>query len=183
MKISSLFPDQLIPAQWRQRGGSDDPFKTIRKQMDEVFADWTNPFVSPISGRGSVGFNPRFDINETNEGLVLKVELPGVDKKDVEVTTAGDLLTVKGEKKSEFTEKKDEKGRIFHRVERTHGYFERTMTLPFVLDSTKVSAEFKDGVLKIVIPKTVEVQRQTNKIEIKSANRSEVRSDLKKVAI
>lgn len=182
MKISSMFPDQWLPTQWRHKGGMDDPFKAIRKQMDEVFADWTNPFVSPISGRGPVGFNPRFDIKETDEGLVLTVDLPGVEKKDVDVTVAGDLLTVKGEKKTEFTEKKDEKGRIFHRVERSHGYFERTMTLPFVLDSTKVSAEFKDGVLKIVIPKTVEVQRHTHKIEIKSANRSEVKSDLKKIA-
>ena len=62
MKISSLFPDQWVPAQWRQKEGMDDPFRAIRKQMDEVFADWTNPFVSPISGRGSVGFNPLLEI-------------------------------------------------------------------------------------------------------------------------
>lgn len=182
MKMSSLIPDQWLPSALRHKGGNEDPFKSIRRQIDEVFADWTNPFVAPVSGRGHLAFNPRFDVKETDEGLILTVDLPGVEKKDVEVTVAGDLLTVKGEKKSEFTEKKDEKGRLFHRVERAHGYFERTMSLPFNLDPSKVAAEFKDGLLKIVIPKTVEVQRQTHKVDIKSASRSEVKSEIKKIA-
>ena len=80
---------------------------------------------------------------------------------------SGDQLTIKAEKKSEAEEKKDEKGRIYHRVERSYGSFLRTMTLPFDADPAKVSAKFKDGVLTLTLPKPPEVQKQTKKIEIK----------------
>ncbi len=83
------------------------------------------------------------------------------------MTISGDTLTIKAEKKSEAEEKKDEKGRVFHRVERTYGSFMRSMSLPFNADPAKVAANFKDGVLTLTLPKPPEIQRQTKKIEIK----------------
>jgi len=149
-----------LPTPW---GGRDlDPFRGFRTQLDTLFEDW---FGRTMGGT----LAPRIDVSETGTELRLTVELPGVEEKDVDVSLSGNQLTIKGEKKSEQEDKKDEDGRVFHRVERSYGAFQRTMTVPFDVDPDKVSAQFRDGVLTITLPKPAETAAKTEsrKIEIK----------------
>lgn len=93
---------------------------------------------------------PTVDVTEDEKEYVIKADLPGVTKEEVKVTVEDGILTLAGERKSE----KEEKGKKFHRVERTYGSFLRTFTLPEGVESAKVEAEFKDGVLKVRLPKS-----------------------------
>jgi HSP20 family protein len=143
-------------------GGRElDPFRGFRTQLDTLFEDWF--------GRNMGGtLAPRIDVSETAEELTLTVELPGVEEKAIDVSLSGNQLTIKGEKKSEHEDKKDEGGRVFHRIERSYGAFQRTMTVPFDAEPDKVSAQFKDGVLTITLPKPAEAagQPQSRRIQV-----------------
>jgi HSP20 family protein len=143
-------------------GGRElDPFRGFRTQLDTLFEDWF--------GRSMGGtLAPRIDVSETGKDLTLTVELPGVEEKDVDVSLSGNQLTIKGEKKSEHEDKKDEEERVFHRVERSYGAFQRTMTVPFDVEPDKVSAQFKDGVLTITLPKPQEAvdRPQARRIQV-----------------
>ena len=156
-----------LPALWSERKGDADPFQALKTQMDELFNDWTSNFDAIGGNRGLLSL--RVDVSETPAEVTVKADLPGVDQKDIDITASGDQLTIKAEKKSEAEEKKDEKGRVYHRVERTYGAFQRTMTLPFEVDTSKVAAGFKDGVLTVTVPKPPEVQKQVKRIEVKSS--------------
>jgi len=100
--------------------------------------------------------------------VTLTAELPGVKEADIEVSLVGDQLSIKGEKRSEHDEKKDMEGRTLHRMERAYGAFQRTLTLPYQVDPAQVSAQFRDGVLTISVPKPPDAvaQKQGRKIEI-----------------
>jgi HSP20 family protein len=156
-------PDKSwLPTPW---GGRDlDPFfRGFRNQLDTLFEDWF--------GRSMGGtLAPRVDLSETAKEVTLKVELPGVDEKDIDVSLSGNQLTVKGEKRSEQEEKTDgDGGRVFHRVERSFGAFQRVMTVPFDIEPDKVSAEFKNGVLTVTLPKpeVAAEEPQARHIEVK----------------
>jgi HSP20 family protein len=139
-----------------------DPFRGFRTQLDSLFEDW---FGRNIGGT----LAPRINVSETAKDMTITVELPGVEEKDIDVELSGDQLTVKGEKKSEQEEKKEEQGRVFHRVERSYGAFQRTMTVPFEVAPDKVSAAYKDGVLTVSLPKpeTATVEPRSSRIEVK----------------
>ena len=139
-----------------------DPFRGLRNQLDTLFEDW---FGRTMGGT----LAPCIDVSETNKDMTLTVELPGVEEKDIDVSLSGNQLTIKGEKKSEQEGKKDEDGRVFHRVERSYGAFQRTMTIPFEVEPEKVSAQFKDGVLTVTLPKPPETvdKQQTRRIEVR----------------
>lgn len=92
---------------------------------------------------------PAVDIAEDDKEYTIKVELPGVNKEDVRVSVEGGVLSISGERKTE----KEEKNKKYHRIERTYGSFARTFTLPEGTASDRVTAEFKDGVLKVHLPK------------------------------
>jgi HSP20 family protein len=95
---------------------------------------------------------PSLDLSETKESLVAKVEVPGMDPKDIQVSLQEGLLTIKGEKHQEKDEKdKDER---YHRVERSYGTFTRSVWLPVAVDGSKVTATFKNGLLTVTLPKT-----------------------------
>jgi HSP20 family protein len=104
---------------------------------------------------------PLVDIVEDDKEYLIKVELPEVNKDDVKVTVEGDTLTISGERKAE----KEEKGRKFHRVERYYGRFERSFTIPDDADADNVKAEFKDGVLRVHLPKSEKARPK--QIEVK----------------
>jgi HSP20 family protein len=108
---------------------------------------------------------PRLDVSETPEEYLIEAELPGVDIKDVEVSVAGDLLTIKGEKKIY----REDKSKDFHLVERAHGVFERTIALPFAVDPRKITAKFQAGVLRISATKPTEAKLEKQKIAIAPA--------------
>jgi HSP20 family protein len=93
---------------------------------------------------------PSMDISETKDNVVVKVEVPGMDQKDIEVSLQENLLTIKGEKKQE----KEEKDERYHRIERSYGAFTRSARLPVGVDANKVSAVFKNGLLTVTLPKT-----------------------------
>jgi HSP20 family protein len=95
---------------------------------------------------------PAVDVYDNDNNIVIKAELPGVDKKDIVVHVNGGLLTLKGERSSENEVTEDK----YHRRERSYGKFERVFTLPAEVDPDKITADYKDGVLKIHIPKPEE---------------------------
>jgi HSP20 family protein len=145
--------------------GAWSPFGLFSREVDRLFDDvgrgWT---LAPFRGAEArtVGeMVPRLDVSETDQEIKVTAELPGMDEKDVVVTLEGDVLTLKGEKKAEA----EEKGKNFHRVERTYGSFQRMISLPAEVDATKVTAGFKKGVLTVTLAKSPATQ--TRKIEIK----------------
>ena len=93
---------------------------------------------------------PSMDISETKDSLIAKVEAPGMEQKDIQISLQESLLTIKGEKKQE----KEEKEERYHRVERCYGAFTRTVRLPVTVDVTKVTATCKNGLLTVTLPKT-----------------------------
>jgi HSP20 family protein len=128
-----------------------------RNIFDSFFDDW---------GLTSV-FNedkelvPAFDISENDNDFVVTAELPGIDIKDVDITIAEGILTVKGEKKHE----KEENTEGYHRIERRYGSFSRSFRIPGKIETDKIDANYKDGVLKVLLPKAEGTE--TKKIEIK----------------
>lgn len=130
-----------------------------------------HPFDSSLFGRffddaapwGEEGkkLSPAFDISETDDSIVVKADLPGVDIKDLDISVGSDnVLTVKGEKKEE----REEKNERHHRIERRSGSFSRSFFLGKNVKTDEIDAEYKDGVLYLTIPKSEEVQK---KIEVK----------------
>ncbi len=105
---------------------------------------------------------PPFDVSETEKEVIVKAEVPGMDKKDIHINLSEGLLTIKGEKKQE---KKDD-SENYHCVERRYGTFTRTMRLPFEVEADKVDATYNDGVLKLTLPKSEPAKAK--EIEIKS---------------
>ena len=129
-------------------------------EMDELFH---NRLASVLGGEGlqSVAWSPIVDIEETEQNYVIRVELPGLDKNKVKVVVENGVLTLSGERDLE----RKVEGKTFHRVERSHGIFSRSFTLPEDVDSESVVANFKDGLLEIhvakhekALPKSIEVR-------------------------
>jgi HSP20 family protein len=146
-------------------GRDDDPFGSLFREVQKTFEDFSRR--SPLAGLGSDMLAPRIDIAESKDAIDLTAELPGVDEKDVDVTLADGVLTIRGDKKAERDEK--EKDKNWHVVERSYGSFSRTISLPFDPDSAKVEAKFEKGVLHIHLPKSAEVAKKQQKIEVKKA--------------
>jgi HSP20 family protein len=140
-----------------------DPFVTFRREMDRMFDDFFGGGALRATGSWQ-GITPAVDIDETDKEMVVTAELPGVSENDVEVSLVGDMLTIKGEKKSEHEEKNGDS----YYMERRFGSFSRSVRLPFEVGDEKVDAKFKDGVLTIRLPKPVELRRAARRIEVKS---------------
>jgi len=145
-------------------GRDDDPFGSLFREVQKTFEDFSRR--SPLSGFGSDMLAPRIDIAESKDAIDLTAELPGVDEKNVDVTLADGVLTIRGEKKAERDEK--DKDKNWHVVERSYGSFSRTISLPFDPDSAKVEAKF-DKALHVHLPKPAEVAKKQQKIEVKKA--------------
>ncbi|WP_455387902.1 Hsp20/alpha crystallin family protein [Petrachloros mirabilis] len=107
-------------------------------------------------------WSPLVDITEDEKEYVVKAEIPEMKKEDIKLNVADDVLSITGERKYE----KEEKGKKYHRVERAYGSFMRSFTLPEDADSSKVSAEYKDGLLKVHIPKSEKAKPKTTEVKI-----------------
>jgi HSP20 family protein len=107
-------------------------------------------------------FAPPVDVYEDEHNITLKVEVPGIDEKDIDVRVENNVLTVHGERKFE----KEEKEENFRRVERQYGSFTRTFTLPSTVDAEKVQADYEKGILKIVLPKKAEAKPKQIKVNV-----------------
>ncbi len=105
---------------------------------------------------------PAVDISETDKEYVIKAELPEVNKDDVRVNIQDDMLVIRGERRAE----KEEKGRRYHRIERSYGTFARSFGIPEDADPTKITAEFRDGVLDVHLPKTTETKKRTIEVKV-----------------
>ena len=141
-----------------------EPFRdlmTAQRYFDRLFRE---AFV-PMFGEAEIStrsWAPPVDIYETDNDIVLKAELPGVDPKDVEVRVEDNTLYLKGERKFE----KEVKEQNYHRVERSYGSFARSFSLPNSISTDKVKAEFKDGLLTLTMPKREEAKPKTIKIDV-----------------
>ena len=128
-----------------------DPFRDlsmIQDRMNRLFED---------TGRGwrtdepaaTTTWSPAVDIFETEGEIVVKAELPGMDRKDITLNLEKNVLTLKGERRFEKETKDDN----YHRIERSYGTFSRAFSIPATVDEENIRADYKDGVLKIVLPK------------------------------
>lgn len=154
----------FLPASWIRGRSTDNPLVTLRKEVDSLFDNFGSDIFS-----GATDVRIRSNVSETDQEFCVTAELPGLTEADVDVSVTGDRILIKGEKKSEKEDRKDEKGRQFHRVERTSGAFERMMVLPFNIDPDTVQAVVKHGVLTVTIPKPPEAVAQTKKIKVSHA--------------
>ncbi|GKS60105.1 molecular chaperone [Nitrospira sp.] len=107
-------------------------------------------------------WSPLVDITEDEKEYLIKAELPEVKKEDIKVSVHDDVMTISGERKYE----KEEKGKKYHRVERAYGSFMRSFTLPEDADATKVSADCKDGILRVRLPKTEKAKAKSVEIKV-----------------
>ncbi len=117
-------------------------------RMNRILDDFFAPMVYGEEEASVWNWQPTADIYEAENQIVVKVELPGVDKKDISVDVKGRMLTLSGKRSTENEVKEDN----YYRKERSYGKFERCFTLPVEVDPGKVEADYKDGILKIEIP-------------------------------
>jgi HSP20 family protein len=156
----------LVP--FRSRSGlapSDiNVFGTLHREIDRLFDDLTNGF--GLSGsQGTSNLMPSIDVTETDNEIAITVEMPGLERKDVDISLENDVLTIRGEKKMEA--EKDDKDKNVHLAERSYGVFYRVLQLPPGVDPSSVQATMSKGVLKITIPKPA--RSAAKKIEVKEA--------------
>ncbi len=162
MNIKSLIPFGFgsMPA----RGA--DPFGDLRREMDRLFDDFTKGWTLPETT--VTGFlTPKVNLSETDAGLEMTAELPGIDEKDIELDITDGVLTLTATREAE-TEETDE-AKKHHLVERSSGTWLRRFPLPFTPAADKVEATFDKGVLKVVVPRTPDAVKPVEKIEVKAA--------------
>lgn len=126
------------------------------RMVDRLFGEWAGNN-GPSS---TTGWMPATDIRESEEAFTVVAELPGLDKKDVDVTLENNVLTLRGERTFENEDNQDN----YHRVERTYGRFQRSFTLPNGIDAEKVSATFTNGLLTLTVPKAATARARTIKV-------------------
>ncbi len=131
---------------------------TMQREMNRLFESF---FRGEAEEDYRSSWRPEVDIKETSNEVIITAELPGLTKSDVKVTIQDNMLQISGEKRQE-EQQKDE---TYHRIERVYGTFCRTFTLPAVVDANKIQAIFKDGILRITLPKSE--QAKPREIEIK----------------
>ncbi|HVZ82483.1 MAG TPA: Hsp20/alpha crystallin family protein [Terracidiphilus sp.] len=138
-----------------------DPFREVvalQNRLNGLFRDY-NESEAPVA---AASFVPAVDIYEDNQKVVLKLEVPGIEEKDLDVRVENHTLTVKGERKFE----KEEKEENFHRIERRYGSFFRAFTLPSTVDTESVKASYTAGVLKLELAKKAEAQPKQIKVNV-----------------
>jgi len=138
-----------------------DPFREVvalQNRVNSLFRDF-NETESPLT---TASFVPAVDVYEDGEKVMLKLEVPGIEEKDIDVRVENHTLTVKGERKLE----KEEKEENFHRIERSYGSFYRAFTLPSTVDTENVQASYQAGVLKLEMKKKAEAQPKQIKVNM-----------------
>ena len=154
---------KLIP--WKKsrelpvKRDADSPFETLHREIDRLFdsfnwgLDWFNR--RPVAVAGT-------EVSESDDEIVVKVELPGMDEKDIEVFLEDDMLVIRGERKEE----KEDKKRNYYVSEISYGSFSRSIPLPAEVDSDKIKSKFKRGILTLTLPKTAEAISDRKRIPV-----------------
>ena len=143
-----------------------DPFRELEEMSERLNRVFTRTALRNTGGKENLtvaDWVPTVDISETDGEYLIKAELPEVKKEDVRVTVEDGVLTLQGERRHE----KEEKGKKFHRVERSYGSFVRSFALPESVDEGGVKAEYKDGVLNLHLPKSEKAKPKA--VEVKLA--------------
>ena len=145
-----------------------NPFSALKAEVDSLFDSFIGglPAFSGMfgsSGGGGFALTPHMDVTETDKEIVVEAELPGIDEKDVSLALQDGVLTIRGEKKHERDEEKEN----YRMMERRYGSFQRSVRLPDTVDEDKVEATFNNGVLKVSLPKRPEAIGKKRKIPIK----------------
>jgi len=140
------------------------PFRELERMRREMDRLWDSFFEERPGRKGAEEkeWLPSLDVSETKKDIVVKAELPGIDPKDIDISLTNDLLTIKGEKKQE----KEEKEENYHLFERSYGSFTRSIRLPREVQSDKINASYKNGVLKVTLPKSEEAKKKEIKIKV-----------------
>jgi HSP20 family protein len=141
-----------------------DPFRELEEVSDRLNRMFARP-ATRTNGKETMtvaDWAPTVDISETDGEYQIKAEIPDVKKEDVKVTVEDGVLTIQGERKQE----KEEKGKRYHRIERSYGSFVRSFSLPDVIDEEKVKAEFKDGVLSLHLPKSEKAKPKAIEVKV-----------------
>ena len=144
------------------------PFReltTMQERMNKLFEDVMRPPYRAEEGLGVAAWAPAVDIYETDKEIVLKAELPEMQEKDIEIKVEDNILTLSGDRRME----KEVKEENYHRIERSYGSFLRSFTLPQTVDRENIKASYKDGVLKLSLPKKEEVKPKQIKIDVAPA--------------
>lgn len=145
------------------RGLMHDPLKEFQNRLTRLFGENFALSLPEMEENWSMAtWAPACDIYETENEFVVKAELPEVKKEDVKVSFENNVLTIRGERKFEEETKKEN----YHRIERRYGDFMRSFTLPNVVDTEKIVAEFKDGMLQVKLPKRPEVKAKTIDVKV-----------------
>ena len=144
---------ELVP--WKPFG----ELSTLRSEMDRLWDRYLGDRTFPRFFTQE--WAPTVDVSETKDKIIVKVDLPGIDTKDIEVSITGNVLTIKGEKVEEKKEKEERE----YRTERYCGSFQRTLSLPVEVHVEKTEASFKKGVLKITLPKIEAAKSKQIKIQ------------------
>jgi HSP20 family protein len=172
-KKEGAAPSTSVPVEREER----HPLTDLRAEMDRLFDSFVHRLPSFPTGRDLLHWGafrdfdrgvgmaaPNVDVSETDEGYEVVAELPGMEQDDIDVELKDDVLTLSGEK----TEEREETEKNYHLSERRFGSFRRTFRLPSEINQNKISANFKDGVLTIALPKTAKAQKPGRKIGVKS---------------
>jgi HSP20 family protein len=140
------------------------PFKDFERMKEEMDRFWDSFLEGTLQGRGEdrTEWFPSLDVSETKNDFVVKAELPGMDLKDIDVSLTDGMLTITGEKRQE----KEEKEGNYRLIGRSYGTFSRSVSLPRDVKNDKVSASYKDGILRVVLPKSEEAKKKEIKIKV-----------------
>ncbi len=137
---------------------TEDPFANISKRFENFFDD----FFSDSDSLSKLDFRPEVDVTEGEKGIYVKADIPGLEQKDINVEIKDNVLTISGEKKYENEEKSEKE----HRIERSYGSFSRSFSLPENINREKIKAKYNNGVLKLELPKTKEIKKNTVSINV-----------------
>ena len=140
---------------WFRRG----PLGNLREEMEELVS---RAFGEDVALWPADRIVPSLDLAETDGNVEVRMDIPGMEAKDIDIQVHGNLLTISGERKEE----REEKGKTFHRIERRVGSFSRSVTLPCPVKEDAVDAQYKNGLLTVKLPKTEEAK--SKKIAVKS---------------
>ena len=142
-----------------------NPFKELENMEKRLSGYVGRPGARTESGKEAMTvaeWSPRVDITEDDKEYVIKADLPDVKKEDIKLTVLDNVMSISGERKYE----KEEQGKKYHRVERSYGSFMRSFTVPDDADASKVSAEYKDGVLNAHLPKSEKANQKSIEVKV-----------------
>jgi|GEM_PF-274675 len=160
MSMLSHFPALLH----KQRVG-EQPITKLRTDIDRIFDDFATGFRFPavFYGNKDGGILPSIEVQEDDKTVSISVELPGLQKDDIDVSVDEQVVTISGEKKQSFEKKEDD----YFMSERAYGKFSRSLTLPFAVDGDSIDAKYDNGVLVLTIPKPPETEKQVKRVPVK----------------